>query len=246
MITSAFILFLVCIFFVAFLFSACGQGGASGFLALMSLYSIEPTLMKSAALLLNIFVTVISFYQYYKSGYFKIRLFIPLIILSVPMAFIGASLTIDESVYRRILGVCLLLTAISFFASFNKSGNDKVKAMPIIGGILTGASIGFLSGLVGIGGGVLLSPVMLWFKWARFKEVSAITSLFILINSIAGVGGILNAGNKIPSTVFVWILIAVIAAFAGSYWGSKKAPESLLKTVLGCVLFIAAIKLILL
>lgn len=243
MTASSYSLFLLCVFIIAFLFSACGQGGASGFLAVMSLFSVDPVLMKSSALLLNVFVTIISFYNYYKSGHFNIKLFIPLIILSIPMAFFGASIIVDAAIYRRILGICLLITAITFFVGLKKS-EEETKRMPFAAGLLTGAIIGFLSGLVGIGGGILLSPIMLFFKWASFKKVSAITSLFILVNSISGIGGILSSGAHLSSSIFLWILIAIVAALIGSYWGSRKAPVYFLKKVLATILLIASVKLL--
>lgn len=245
MTASSYSLFLLCVFIIAFLFSACGQGGASGFLAVMSLFSVDPVLMKSSALLLNVFVTMISFYNYYKSGHFNIKLFIPLIILSIPMSFFGASIVVDAAIYRRILGICLLITAITFFVGLKKS-EEETKRMPFAAGLLTGAIIGFLSGLVGIGGGILLSPIMLFFKWASFKKVSAITSLFILVNSISGIGGILSSGAHLSSSIFLWILIAIVAALIGSYWGSRKAPVYVLKKVLATILLIASVKLLLL
>ncbi|QEC69236.1 sulfite exporter TauE/SafE family protein [Panacibacter ginsenosidivorans] len=236
--------FLACIFIIAFLFSACGQGGASGFIAVMGLFSVDPIWAKSSALILNVFVTLISFYNFYKSGHFIWRLFIPLIILSIPMAFLGASITVKAEIYRKVLGCCLLITAVSFFVAFNKTEDQNVKLLPWWAGMLTGAIIGFISGFVGIGGGILLSPVMLFFKWGTFKQISSITSLFILVNSVSGIGGILYSGTQLPTAIFIWILIAMCAALIGSYWGSHKAPVTVLKKILGMVLLIASIKLL--
>jgi uncharacterized membrane protein YfcA len=222
-----------------------GKVGVVAFLAVMSLFAIEPTLMKSSSLIMNVFVTIISFYNYYKSGYFKPKLFLPLIILSIPMAFLGASLEIDTEVYRKILGACLLITAVSFFFSFNKPEEGSVVKMPLPLGILTGGAIGFLSGLVGIGGGVLLSPVMLTFRWGTFKQVSTITSLFILVNSVAAIGGIINSGFQMPTDIFLWIGVAMVGGLLGSHWGSRKAPVKVLKNLLAFLLLVVSVRLLL-
>jgi uncharacterized membrane protein YfcA len=233
------------IFVIALLYSSVGHGGASGYLALMGLIGIEPSLMKSSALILNIFVAGIAFTQYYLSGHFKFRLFWPFALGSIPMAFIGATIHINPQLYKQILGVCLVIAALRIFGIFRRPAEDKIKNPAIWIAILVGAALGFISGMIGIGGGILLSPIMLLCGWGRIKEISAVSALFILVNSVSGLSALVKAGQNINPQLFLWVGVAIIGALAGSWWGSRKATNVNLSRTLAVVLIIAAIKLVL-
>ena len=237
------VLFLMLLFVVAFLYASVGHGGASGYLALMALFNFAPPIMKSSALLLNIFVSFIAFAQYYRGAYFKWKLFLPFTIASVPAAFIGASITVDEVVYKKGLGVILIFPIIRLFGFFNTESEEQ-KEVNIIIALIVGASIGFLSGMLGIGGGIILSPVILLLHYGNMKQTASVSALFIFVNSISGFASLLSKGIKIDTMVYVWLIIAVAGGLLGAYFGSKKWDNTLLKRVLAIVLCIASFKLI--
>jgi uncharacterized protein len=241
------ILFYVLLFAAAFLYSSVGHGGASGYLAIMALYHFSPDQMKPTALCLNLFVSMIAFLQFRRAGHFKWPLFWPLASASVPMAFIGGSIHLNHPLYRVILGVVLLVIVLRFV--FIKSVPGDIKASsPAIGWLLLlGGLIGFLSGLIGIGGGVLLSPVILLCGWAGQKQTASISALFIFVNSAAGLAGQLLVNRTLPNvgTNIVWlILIGVAGSLMGSYLGAKKFNIKIVKYLLSVVLVIAAYHLI--
>src|SRR4030095_4972283 len=159
------VLFYLLLFLVAFFYASVGHGGASGYLALMAIFSVAPEVMKPTALLLNLFVSLVSFIQFYRGGHFNLRLFLPFAIASVPMAYVGGLITIDTEAYKKILGI-LLLIPIARFLFFSNIKVEEIKKNNIPLSIVIGGLIGFLSGLIGIGGGILLSPVILLLKWA--------------------------------------------------------------------------------
>ncbi len=236
-------LFIVLLFIVAFLYSSVGHGGASGYLALMAIFGIAPSLMKSSALIMNICVSLISFIHYYKSGYFKWKLFLPFAITSIPASFLGALVTVDPVLYKKILGALLLFPILRLLGVFGKQ-TDEIKNTNRIVALILGASIGFLSGMIGIGGGIILSPIILLFHWAEMKETAAISSLFIFVNSISALAGLFSKGLIIDSSVYFWIAVTLLGGFAGAYFGSKKIKSPVLKKILAFTLLLASIKLL--
>lgn len=236
------VLFLFLLFAVAFLYASVGHGGASGYLALMALFNFAPPVMKSSALLLNIFVSFIAFVQYYRSGYFKWKLFLPFAVTSIPTAFIGASITVDAVIYKKILGIILIFPILRLLGLFNTE-SDELKDTNIVIALITGLIIGFLSGLLGIGGGIILSPVILLLHYGNMKQTASVSALFIFVNSIAGFTSLLSKGITIEKAVYIWLLVAVTGGLLGAYWGSKKWNNLWLKRVLAIVLCIASFKL---
>lgn len=236
-------LFYILLFFVAFLYASVGHGGASGYLALMAIFSIAPDVMKPTALLLNLFVSLTSFIQFYRGGYFRMKLFLPFALASVPFAFIGGLISIDASVYKQILGWLLLLPVIRFFF-FSDIQVKEQKNHPLLAAITIGAVIGFLSGLIGIGGGIILSPVLLLLRWADMKQTAAISALFIFVNSLSGLAGQLTKGIHFTTDMYLYVLIAFTGGLAGAYFGSVKMKQGVLKYMLATVLLIAAVKLL--
>ena len=236
-------LFYLILFFVAFLYAAVGHGGASGYLALMALYGVTPDEMKPTALMLNLFVSLTSFIQYYRGGYFFKKLFIPIAAASIPMAFIGGMITVEENIYKRVLGVLLLFPVIRFF--FFKNVEDKdLKPSNLTIAIVTGAVVGLLSGMIGIGGGILLSPILLLLQWTNQKQTAAISAAFIFVNSVAGLGGMLTQGISFTGDMIAYIVVAFIGGLLGAYFGAKKFNQNVLKYVLATVLLLASYKLL--
>ncbi|MFI1743376.1 sulfite exporter TauE/SafE family protein [Thalassobellus sediminis] len=227
---------------VSFLYSSVGHGGASGYLALMALFSFAPETMKPTALLLNLFVAGISFYYYYKEGYFNKKLFLVFAIASVPFAFIGGTIEIDASIYKKILAVLLVFAILKMLNVFGKE-KDTIKDTKLWQGLIVGAIIGFFSGLIGIGGGIILTPVILLFHWGKMKEAAAVSALFIWVNSASGLIGQLSSGVIIEKEAFLLVAIALIGGVFGGYYGSKKINNKKLRYILAFVLTIACFKL---
>jgi uncharacterized membrane protein YfcA len=237
------ILFYILLFLVAFLYASVGHGGASGYLALMAIFSIAPGVMKPTALLLNLFVSLVSFIQFYRGKYFNWKLFLPFAIASVPMAFAGGLITVDTSLYKKILGA-LLLIPITRFLLFSTISVKEIKKSNTGLSLLTGAGIGFLSGLIGIGGGIILSPVLLLLKWSDMKQTAAISALFIFVNSLSGLSGQLTKGVHFSPDMYAYVAIAFTGGVCGAYFGSMRFKQSLLKYLLAAVLMVASYKLL--
>ncbi len=236
-------LFYILLFFVALLYASVGHGGASGYLALMAIFSIAPDVMKPTALLLNLFVSLTSFVQFYRGGYFRIKLFLPFALASAPFAFIGGMIAVDATVYRQVLGWLLLLPVIRFlfFSDIQVKEQEKYSVIPAVA---IGAGIGFLSGLIGIGGGIILSPVILLLRWANMKETAAVSALFIFVNSLSGLAGQFTKGIQFTTGMYVYVIIAFAGGLAGAYIGSNRLKQGALKYMLAGVLLIASIKLL--
>jgi uncharacterized membrane protein YfcA len=237
-------LFYALIPIVAFLYSSVGHGGASGYLALMAVFSFPSDMMKQTALLLNLFVAGIAFYQYYKGGYFNRSLFLFFALGSVPAAFIGGLWSLDPWLYKKILGFILFFAiARMLFKKESTQQKNKQVAAPI--GLIIGVVIGLFSGLIGIGGGIILTPVILLFHWGTMKEAAAVSALFIWVNSASGLFGQLSSGVNLTTNAFVLVGLALVGGIFGSYYGSQRWNNRRLEYFLALVLTSAGIKLIL-
>ncbi|MGB7843704.1 MAG: sulfite exporter TauE/SafE family protein [Salinimicrobium sp.] len=235
-------LFLLILPVISFMYSSVGHGGASGYLALMALFSFAPETMKPTALLLNLFVAGISFYYYYKEGFYNKKLFIPFAIASIPFAFLGGTIEIDASIYKKVLAVLLVFAILKMLNVFGKE-SETIKKVKLWQGLLVGGVIGFFSGLIGIGGGIILTPIILLLHWGKMKEAAAVSALFIWVNSASGLIGQLSTGISLSMGSFVLVAIALIGGFLGGYLGSKKINNQGLRYMLAVVLAIASIKL---
>jgi len=235
--------FYILLFIVAFLYASVGHGGASGYLALMALAGVAPAEMRPTALILNLFVSATSFIQYYRGGHFRPGIFWPFILASIPMAFWGGRIDIDDALYKQILGLLLLIPIVRFLFYPNPSVEELKKANPVLS-LGIGGLIGFLSGLIGIGGGILLSPVLLLLKWTDQKQTAAISALFILINSTSGLIGQWTKGIQISSGMYALVIVAFVGGLCGAFLGSLKFDQKVLKYILAAVLMLAAFKLL--
>ncbi|RZM24120.1 MAG: sulfite exporter TauE/SafE family protein [Pedobacter sp.] len=238
------LLFFSLLFVVAFLYASVGHGGASGYLALMAIFAISPLVMKPTALLLNLFVSSVSFFQFYRGRHFRWKIFWPFVVTSIPFSFLGGTMAIESNVYKKILGVLLVIPVVRFFFFPNADPKDqKTSNLPL--SLLIGAIIGLLSGMIGIGGGIILSPILILLKWTDQKQTAAISAAFIFVNSVAGLAGQLIKGISFTTDMFFYVVVAFVGGIAGAYFGSLKLPQTALKYVLAFVLAIASYKLLL-
>jgi uncharacterized membrane protein YfcA len=182
--------------------------------------------------------------MYYRSGYFKWKLLWPFILLSIPMSYWGAHITIDKEVYKIILAICLFIATLRLLGVFGKGLQGKTKEIILIPAILIGALLGFISGMIGIGGGILLSPVLLLLRWADMKQTAAISAAFIFVNSIAGIIGTPHLGQAFSPDIALWAACAAFGGIIGAFYGSHKFNFTVLRYLLSAVLLFAITKLV--
>jgi uncharacterized protein len=236
------LLFLLAI--VAFLYSSVGHGGASGYLAVMAIMGIAPVMMKPSALVMNLAVSAFSFIGFYKAGHFKLKLFLPFAVASIPMAFLGGTMTLSDSIYKKILAICILISIARMLYQF-KQNDQPNRPIPVWAGLLSGGLIGLLSGMIGIGGGIILSPLMLLMRWSNLKETAAVSALFIFVNSLSGLYGQMQKGGiHLTDNLQYAVLATIIGGLFGSYYGSQKFNVPTLRYLLTLGLTIASLKLI--
>jgi uncharacterized membrane protein YfcA len=230
----------------ALLYSAVGHGGSSGYLAAMSLFGLAPAVMMPTALVLNIAVASTALYKFYRSKAFSWRLFWPIALLSVPCAYLGGTITLPGHWYKPLVGVVLVYAAGRSFYGAKKYPAYEVQlaTYPIL--MSVGAVLGLLSGLTGVGGGIFLSPLMLFFRWAQIRVISGIAAAFILVNSTAGLLGVLSKTSLdvLPKALPLWLLVAVLGGFIGAEYGSRRLANPTLQKLLAAVLLIAGVKMI--
>jgi uncharacterized membrane protein YfcA len=231
------------IFVIALLYSSVGHGGGSGYIAIMSLLSVAPEAIKPTALTLNILVATIGTLQFWRAGHFSWRLFWPFAILSVPCAFVGGYLNLHTQIFNVLLGIILIYSAALLVF---RPPPEQEPTPPSLGkSIASGSSIGFVSGLTGTGGGIFLTPLLLFRHWARAKQAAAVSALFILFNSVAGLAGNLTSTRSYPAFALVLLAAAGFGGLIGSYFGSRRFDPLMIKRFLALVLLIAGSKLIL-
>ena len=236
-------LFLFALLAVALLYSSVGHGGASGYLALMALFAMPVVSMKASALTLNLFVSAVSFLAFQRAGYFRWKILLPLVIGSMPMAFLGARTHIDPHIYKIILGVFLLFAVARMI--YQPIPTEKtIIPVNFIVSILLGATLGFFSGMIGIGGGIVLSPILLILGWTNVKETAAISAIFIFLNSASGLIGLISSGIHLNPQIYIWVILALLGGYLGAWIGSKKLSLVKLNYLLAAVLLMASFKLL--
>ena len=240
--TSHLGLLFVAIGLIAFLYSSVGHAGASGYIAVMTLLGLAPMVVRPTALVLNILVASIGAVQFWRAGYFDWGLFWPLAVLSIPAAYLGGYVQPSASFLRILIGLVLLFSATRLV--FRRGDPLQVSAPARPAAIGLGAGIGLLSGLTGTGGGIFLTPLLLFCRWARIRQAAAVSALFILVNSIAGLFGYFTAKRSLPFLGLILAVAAVIGGALGSYLGSRRFPVRIISILLATVLVIAGCKLI--
>ena len=231
------------VFVVAVLYSSVGHAGASGYIAVMSLLSLAPAEIKPIALTLNILVASIGTWQFWRAGHFSWSLFWPFALLSAPLAFLGGYLNLPGHLFKVIVGIILLFSAAQFLLRPPAEREPVPPSKPVA--ISVGAGLGLLSGLTGTGGGIFLTPLLILLHWARTRSASAVSALFILLNSVSGLAGNITATRAFPAFGLALAGAAVIGGTIGSYFGSRRLAPAAIKRLLAVVLIIAGCKLIL-
>lgn len=234
-------------FAAAILYSSVGHGGASGYLASMGLVGVAPAIMRPTALVMNIAVASISLYKFTRANGFRWRLFLPFAVTSVPMAFIGGRIQLPVAWFGVLIGAVLLYSAVRLFT---ETMTSKVRAREVTGpppvplALVVGAGIGVLSGLTGVGGGIFLSPLLVLAGWATVRDSAAPTAAFILINSIAGLLGLLTRQPALPDPLPYWVLAVIAGGLIGSSFGARRLDNRALRRALAAVLLIAGAKMV--
>ncbi|MCP4838557.1 MAG: sulfite exporter TauE/SafE family protein [Planctomycetes bacterium] len=250
------ILLAVAIFAMAILYSSVGHAGASGYLAAMAIVATMPQEeMKAVALTLNIFVGTIGSYRFIKAGHFDWRTFWPFAASAVPLAFVGGFWKLPPVVFKPLIGLVLLYAAIVLAVRVLKARraaaihttieSPEPHMPPVPVAMSVGGGLGLLAGLTGTGGGIFLSPLLLLTNWASPQRTAAISVVFVLVNSIAGLGGVMSESPSLPAALPFYIIAAIAGGLIGSGLGAKKLPGDGIRMLLAFVLLIAAVKMFL-
>jgi uncharacterized protein len=238
-------LWLIPAFFAgALLYASVGHGGASAYLAIMALAGLAPAEMKPIALMLNVVVASIGTWKYVRAGCFDARLLAWFAVFSLPLAYVGGSLSLPDAWFKPVVGVVLLFAAWRMLSPAMSVRDSQVKRAPLAGIAISGGAMGFLSGLTGVGGGIFLSPLVLLLGWASTRVTSGVAAAFILLNSLAGLAGFFSHGSLPQTAALPWWALAVAAGgWLGAEIGSRRIAPTWIRKLLALVLAIAGSKL---
>jgi uncharacterized membrane protein YfcA len=240
---SNLIILVISFFFIAMVYSSVGFGGGSSYLALLAVMSVPFETIRPTALLCNIIVVTGGTIIFLKEGKVDLKKFWPFLVLSIPMAFLGGYWKLSQSTFFIILGFSLVVAAILLWVQPAKS--QKVRSESVVLNSIVGGGVGFLSGLVGIGGGIFLSPILHLINWDEAKKISALASLFILVNSISGLIGQMSRASSIDWSFILPLLIAVLlGGQIGSRLGSKKFNPIYIKRITAILIFVAGLNIL--
>jgi len=230
----------------AFVYASVGHGGASAYLAAMALAGVAPQEMRPVALTLNVLVSGIATFKFYRAGHFRWRLFWPFAATSIPLAFVGGALTMPGAAYKVLVGIVLLYAGWHLWLSGRAGGEMRaVRGVPVRLALTIGALLGILSGLTGVGGGIFLSLLLLLAGWAGTRQTSAVAAPFILLNSIAALAaGFAARVASLPDYVPVLAIAVLAGGWAGAEYGSKRLANPVIRRFLAVVLAVAGVKMI--
>lgn len=238
------ILLAVCMFFGAVLYTSVGHAGASAYIALMALFGVAAPVMRPTALVLNVLIAGFTSFRFVRAGLFRWRTLWPVLIGAIPMAFLGGYVQLPGHFYRPLVGVVLLCAAVRFLWPRDLKPVQEPVDIPVNWGILSGIGVGFLSGLTGTGGGIFLSPILLFMGWSEARTASGVVAVFILCNSISGLLGNVSAVRDLPGELPLFAAAVMLGAIVGTYIGVNRLAARGVFKALGLVLLIAGFKLI--
>ncbi len=229
---------------IAALYASVGHAGASGYLAAMALLGVAPAQMRPTALVLNIVVASIASWQFLRAGCFSWRVFWPCALASIPCAFLGGMVQVPGTSYKILVGCALLCASVRLLWPRAAHEPDTTRAPGTVAAAASGGAIGFASGLIGIGGGIFLSPVIILLRWATPRETAGISAVFILVNSIAGLAARPAALANLPPALPLWAAAAVLGGWLGAASACHHFSALTIKRLLAGVLVLAALKLV--
>lgn len=231
-------------FLIALLYSMTGHGGGSGYIAIMALLGMAPQEIKPMALGMNIIVSSVATIQFYRAGHFKQSLFLPFISGSVPLAMLGGYLQLPTRWFNLLMGLALIFAALRI--AVRRPANWLPAITPNFGmAMFAGAAIGLFSGLIGVGGGIFLTPLLLLLGWANPKQAAAVSAPFILLNSLSGLAGFSAHTAQVLPSGLIWLALPVLlGGLLGSHLGSRSLPMKAIARVLSTVLLIGGFKLL--
>ena len=236
----------LCLMLGAILYTSVGHAGSSVYIAIMSLFGVPAQVIKPTALVLNIIVSSYTSFRYIRAKLFDLKLYVPLAVGAIPMSFLGGSIDLPSEIYKPIVGAILFFAGIMFLFQLNPQGEKEPKHPHVAISVLTGAVIGLLSGLTGTGGGIFLSPLIIFFAWTTVKGASGTAALFILTNSVFGLLGYVSSVSSVtelPDALLLYAIAVVAGALIGTRLGIKQFSNGMVKRALGAVLLIAGTKL---
>ncbi len=231
------------LFLGAILYTSVGHAGSSIYIAIMSLFGLAATVIKPTALVLNIFVSSFTTWRFFRAKLFEAKIFIPLAIGAIPMSFLGGSINLSTEIYKIIVGILLVVAGALFLRPKPVERQQLTHKPNFLVAVILGGSIGFLAGLTGTGGGIFLSPIILFLGWVTIKKASGTAAPFILVNSVFGLLGHTSSVENLPSTMSLFVFAVLIGAVIGTRLGIKQLSNEGVKKALGLVLIIAGIKL---
>jgi uncharacterized membrane protein YfcA len=238
---SSAVVLAVAFFVAAVLYASVGHAGASGYLAAMAFVGVPTPMMRPTALVLNLLVASIATVRFGRAGFFSWPLFWPFALGSIPLAFVGGGITLPGHWHRTLVGCVLWTAAARLWLNLRLA---SIHPPPRVAAILCGAAIGLLAGLTGTGGGIFLSPLLLFMGWAETRETGGVAAAFILVNSLAGLAGNPASLGNLPGLLPLWAGAAVIGGVIGAELGSRRLGTTMFRRLLGVVLLIAGAKLI--
>ena len=230
----------------SFVYASVGHGGASAYIAAMALAGVAPAEMRPVALTLNVLVSSLATWKFYRAGHFRWRLFWPFAAVSIPFAYLGGAITLPGPLYRVVVGAVLVYAGWQLWQSFRAGEEMRAVREPAIPlAMAIGAAMGLLAGLTGVGGGIFLSPLVLLLGWAGTKQTSAIAAPFILVNSIAGLAAGFIAGTaELPQAVWMLSGVVLVGGWLGAEYGSRRFANPIVRRLLAAVLVVAGAKMV--
>lgn len=237
------VLLLACLLVVGFLYASVGHGGASGYIAVFSLFNISMPAYKPWVLVMNVIIAGMAFIQFYRFGYFRWRLCWPFLLTSVPAAYLGSHMAVQTRWYNILLGLALIFPVIRLIG-LRPQERTETGEVNIPMALIIGIIVGFASGMLNIGGGIFLSPILIILAWANAKESAAAAALFIVFNSLAGLLGGKLSGYYATTSSYLWLTAALSGGFLGAFLGSRYFQQKTIQYLLASVLAIASVKLI--
>ena len=233
-------------FLIALAYSVVGFAGGSSYLLVLTLAGLSHMQSAPVALVCNLVVSSLGVWNFYRAGHLKWSLVLPFMVLSIPMAFVGSMFQVSKKVWLVLLGISLALAGLRLLLSKIEFESSRVSTQRLWKtGLPAGAAMGFFSGMIGLGGGIFLSPFLILTRLATIKQASAAASVFIFVNSLSGLIGKIQHGAVFPDFLPMLVLSALCGGWIGSRLGSGRVPQYGMQRILAALLLYISVNLLL-